>query len=1031
MKYLSLLKPLVYRRTLSHRLRRLYSSTAATTTLLDNGQPHVQFSLQSVRDDYYVGRKLHGFTVEKVDDVSELCLTAIRLSHDATGASHLHVARDDRNNVFCVGLRTTPMDDTGVPHVLEHTTLCGSETYPCRDPFFKMLNRTLATFMNALTASDYTMYPFATQNAKDFQNLLAVYLDAVFRPLLRELDFLQEGWRLEHEDVRDPNSPIVLKGVVFNEMKGAFADSERIFAQHLQSRLLPSHTYSYVSGGDPAHIPSLTWQQLKRFHRTHYQGSNAWFYTYGDFPLDDHLRTIDSSLRLAEHESTRPDTSVPHEVRWDHPREATISCRPDPLIANPDKQTTVAIAYLTNRITNSSESLTLYVLSELIIGGPNSPFYKSLLDPNIGSSYSPATGYNNQTKEAIFSVGLQGIHRDDVEKVTSIIDATVDEVIRDGFPEERIEAVLHRIELALKHQTSIFGLGLIMGLSAPWTHGVEPAETLRVNGLVDEFRQQIKHNPNFLQDKMKEYFKCNAHRLTLVMSPEDDYEAKRMATENRILNEKLTGLTDEDLKKIFAQGLELSEKQDQIEDVSSLPTLTVSDIEPVMQRTLLEHSLIGDIPVQLSAQPTNGIVYFRGVLDCHRILPEELKPTLPLFCSVLTRMGAGNLDYRQMAQRMELKTGGLSMSPLLAEHPADAVSFDEGICIYSNCLERNAKDMWALWTDIFNGARLSDADRLRTLVSETASELAANLPGSGHVYAMTRAASTLNPLAALKETFQGLDQIKIMKKFAESRNLDELIEKLQTTAKLLLSKDHLRLSVNATPEYLPVAREGLQGLISSVSESGIIGSSSSDTQDAIAFRAHSCRQHVVLPLPVNFVSRSLPAVRYHHKDFAPLRILSRLMTTKFLHREIREKGGAYGGGCVASPSGNFNFYSYRDPRNIKTLKSFDEAVSWASRSEFSDRDIDESKISIFAEVDRPVAPGDKGKSHFLNGITDDMKQQHRERLMKASRDDLLRVTDRYLGDRRGPCGEVILGPKKMDEDSESTKDTWHIIKNEF
>ncbi|XP_030055213.1 presequence protease, mitochondrial-like [Microcaecilia unicolor] len=224
---------------------------------------------------YKIGEKIHGFTIEQVTSVPELLLTAVKLSHDNTGAKYLHLAREDSENLFSVQFRTTPMDSTGVPHILEHTVLCGSEKYPCRDPFFKMMNRSLATFMNALTAADYTLYPFSTQNSKDFQNLLSVYLDAVFFPRLQELDFWQEGWRLEHENPTDAHSPLVFKGIVFNEMKGAFTSSESVFTQKLQNKLLPDHTYAVVSGGDPTYIPDLTWEQLKQFHATHYHPSNA------------------------------------------------------------------------------------------------------------------------------------------------------------------------------------------------------------------------------------------------------------------------------------------------------------------------------------------------------------------------------------------------------------------------------------------------------------------------------------------------------------------------------------------------------------------------------------------------------------------------------------------------------------------------------------------------------------------------------------------------------------------------------------
>ncbi|KAH3747802.1 hypothetical protein DPMN_182234 [Dreissena polymorpha] len=256
-------------RTIQRRICKRWFSSVTQSEPLRNSA--VQDTVRVLQP----GTTLHGYTVEKIEEVPELFLTAVCLQHNKTGAQHLHVARDDTNNTFSVAFKTTPLDSTGVPHILEHTVLCGSQKYPVRDPFFKMINRSLATFMNAFTASDWTMYPFSTQNRQDFKNLLSIYLDAVFYPQLRELDFSQEGWRLEPVDLTDPNSPLTFKGVVYNEMKGVFSSQQSIFCEAVQNRLLPSHTYGVVSGGDPACIPDLTWQQLKHFHQTHYHPSNA------------------------------------------------------------------------------------------------------------------------------------------------------------------------------------------------------------------------------------------------------------------------------------------------------------------------------------------------------------------------------------------------------------------------------------------------------------------------------------------------------------------------------------------------------------------------------------------------------------------------------------------------------------------------------------------------------------------------------------------------------------------------------------
>ncbi|NIG59563.1 presequence protease, mitochondrial [Pontoporia blainvillei] len=416
---------------------------------------------------YRVGEKIHGFTVSQVTSVPELSLTAVKLSHDSTGAQHLHLAREDRNNLFSVQFRTTPMDSSGAPHVLEHTVLCGSQRYPCRDPFFKMLNRSLSTFMNAFTASDYTLYPFSTQNPKDFRNLLSVYLDAAFFPCLRELDF--------------------------------------------------------------------------------------WFFTYGNFPLEQHLKQIHEEA-LSKFQRIKPHTAVPAQKPWDKPREFQITCAPDSLAAGSSEQTTISVSFLLPDITDTFESFTLSLLSSLLISGPNSPFYKALVESGLGTDFSPDVGYNGCTREAYFSVGLQGIAEKDIQTVQDLVDRTLDDIIEKGFEDDRIEALLHKIEIQMKHQSVSFGLALTSYVASCWNHDGDPVEPLKLGSQVAQFRKCLEENPKFLQEKVKQYFKNNQHKLTLSMKPDDKYSEKQMQLETEKLKQKVNSLSPEDKQQIYEKG---------------------------------------------------------------------------------------------------------------------------------------------------------------------------------------------------------------------------------------------------------------------------------------------------------------------------------------------------------------------------------------------------------------------------------------------------------------------------------------------
>lgn len=1007
------------------------------------GHHQWRFRSTSAREralQYQAGQKIHGFTIKEVVAVPDLFLTAVKLTHDDTGAQYLHAARDDSNNLFSVQLRTTPMDSTGVPHILEHTVLCGSEKYPCRDPFFKMLNRSLSTFMNAFTASDYTMYPFSTQNAKDFQNLLSVYLDAVFFPCLRELDFWQEGWRLENEDPTDPSTPLVFKGVVFNEMKGAFSDNERVYAQHLQNKLYPDHTYSVVSGGEPLAIPDLTWEQLRAFHATHYHPSNARFFTYGDLPLEQHLKQIQEEA-LSKFQRTEPNTAVPDQPHWNSPREEHVTCSPDAMAPDQTKQNTVCMSYLLGDITDTFEAFTLSLMSSLMISGPNSPFYKALIEPKLGTDFSSVVGYDGSTKEASFSIGLQGMAEEDIERVKQIISQTLDDIIANGFEEERIEALLHKIEIQMKHQSTRFGLSLASYIASCWNHDGDPVQLLKISDSVARFRQALKDNPRFLQDKVQHYFKDNTHRLTLTMSPDESYLEKQAKIEAEKLQQKVQALSENDKEQIYQKGLELLSAQSKTQDASCLPALKVSDIEPSITLTPVEMGSAGGVPVQYCEQPTNGMVYFRAMCSLNT-LPEDLRSYVPLFCSVITKLGCGGLDYRQQSQQMEMKTGGMSVSTQVIPDSSELDMYEQGVLLSSSCLERNLPDMLHLWSDIFNSPHFDDEERLRVLVMMSAQELANGISYSGHMYAMSRAARSLSPAADLQEVFGGMDQVKFMKRVAEMTDLTPVLRTLHRIKRHLLNPENMRCALNATPQKMSDAAGQLDNFICNIAankkERKIVRphiterplnplEASGPSRKLIYepnYKPCQMKTFFPLPFPVNFVSECIRTVPFTHQDYASLCILGRMMTAKYLHGEIREKGGAYGGGARMGGGGLFSFYSYRDPNSMQTLSAFRKGVEWARDGQFTQQDIDEAKLSVFSAVDSPVAPSEKGVGRFLSGITDELKQGHRESLFAVTHQSLVDVAGRYLGIGQRTCGVAVLGP----ENDAIKKDPSWIVK---
>ncbi|KAG2182463.1 hypothetical protein INT43_007393 [Umbelopsis isabellina] len=954
------------------------------------------------------GDQLQGYKVTETRTVPELQLTAIQLQHEKTGAQHLHVERDDTNNVFAVGFSTPVSDSTGVPHILEHTTLCGSQKYPVRDPFFKMLNRSLATFMNAFTASDYTIYPFASANAVDYANLRDVYMDAAFFPHLRKLDFKQEGWRLEHEDPKDKSSPIVFKGVVYNEMKGQMSDSSYLFYQRAQQHMFPGTTYENVSGGDPKNITDLTHEGLLNFQKTFYHPSNARFYTYGNLPLEEHLAAIDAQIRGFDHIDVPQVNKL--AVPWNSPREFKLPCAADPF-GNSDKQAKLSLSYLANNSTDVFETFAMRLLSYLMLDGHASPMYKALIESGLGAEFSANTGYDSSTMQSCFSVGLQGIKSDDIDKIKSTIQDVFEKAHQEGFDSNRVEAALHQMELSRKHKTANFGLNIMHGVSSGWFNGTNPADLLEINTYIDRLRKELAEG-NFFESRIEKYLLNNKHKLTFVMEPSAQYSTELLEEEQSRLADKVKTLSEEDKQEIEERGLELLKNQDKTEDLSCLPTLNLSDIPVKGKRTPLEHTSVGETPVQWRTAATNGITYFRAISTSSGI-PPELRIYLPLFCDVqlqaLTSLGTKSKDMAVIDEEIRLFTGGLRASTLISTSHSDLEHIEEGIALTGNCLDRNLDKMYDILSTLVHETNFDDVNKLRTLIAMNAASMVNIVAEHGHMYARQYASSTLTPAMSHAEVYGGMTQVDFMNKLANTEDLSDVVSKLKMISELVLKQPTMRVAITCDEEVVAKNEQILTKFLSSLSKDSI-----SLPSEPAVFVPQYGKTLFPLPYSVNFTSKVLRGVPYTHADGAKLQVVSSLMTSHFLHREIREKNGAYGGGAqYAGLNGLFSFYSYRDPKSLETIDTYSKAIDWIAKRKFSEQEMTEAKLSIFQGVDAPISVSKEGLLQFTDGISDDLRQRRREQLLNVTEDDVKYAAHKYLAeaDVKQHYSLALLGEK--------------------
>lgn len=967
------------------------------------------------------GKTAHGFNCSEVEHIKEYNMTAYFLTHEKTKTEYLHLERDDSNNVFSVGFRTTPLDSMGTPHILEHTVLCGSEKYPVRDPFFKMLNRSLATFMNALTGPDYTFYPFSSQNEVDYRNLQKVYLDAVFRPNLARLDFLQEGWRLEHKNLQDKSSDLVFKGVVYNEMKGAFSETSSLFGQKFINAILPQGTYGYVSGGDPLHIPNLTHEHLTKFHASCYHPSNARIYSYGNFPLEQNLKFLNEEY-LTKYSYLNPaNTVVSPQERWVQMKRAEASCRLDQFGGPIEKQNQIAIGYAMSDITNIYDTFMLTALAELMIIGPNSAFYKSLIEKNISGGYNSLTGYDNQIRDTLFVIGLRDIEKEKFPVVEKIVNQTIEELYNKGFDQDHIESVLHGFELSIKHQSPKFGLNLLFNLMPLWNHGGPILNALKVEELLEKLKKNLL-NPAYMKETIEKYFIQNNHKLIMTMQPDPHFDDIFNECEAKLLQSKVKDLTKEQKELIYKEGLALSAAQKKQENLEALPCLKIDDITLNKTAPALTHTIFGTIPLQMCEANTNGVTYFKGVLGTE-CLNESQRILLPFFKYVLDKFDTQSHNYRDFDKYVSKSTSGLSVVTHVTEHIDQPGQYEQGILVSSHCLDDNLPKMLDIWMEIFSKPNFENSSRMGMLLNNYCSSLTSGVIDNGHTYAMQAARSLVSSVDECKESLLGLQHVINMQDVQKKFTIEQIQKVIDDIGDKVLKGHNLRTAFHYSNSNKYVQENIEQFCTELCKDDDNKDINRINWTDSRVIPKENRGVHISMNIPVNFCAKVIPAIAYTDPDYAKLRVLSRFLTSKYLHPIVREQNGAYGGGAMLTIDGIFNFYSYRDPNARLTMDVFDGTSDWMTKNAglVDDQNLFEAKLSILQQMDQPIAEYMKGIDLFLYGLSYDVWKTQRERVLAVKKEDLLEVCQKYLAADKwaGKCVIGEGGSQKLGKENEA------------
>lgn len=939
--------------------------------------------------------------------VESLNVVIHRYQHKKTGAVHFHMQSDYEENVFLVAVRTMPHDSTGVAHILEHTALCGSERFPVRDPFFMMTRRSLNTFMNAMTSSDWTAYPFASQNAKDFDNLLDVYLDAVFFSRLDPLDFAQEGHRVELTDNEDPASPLEYKGVVFNEMKGAMSSTVSQLWQGISSYLFPTTTYHYNSGGEPAAITDLSYDELVAFYRSHYHPSNAIIMTFGNMDVTALHDKIDSQA-LSRFERQDTQWHVQPEKRYAAPVavESAYGVDSDDVSA----QTHHVIGWLLGDSIDLDAQLEANLVSQVLLDNSASPLRKALEQTELGGSPSPLCGLEDSNREMSFMCGIEGSEPEHAAAVEQLVLDTLKEVAEQGVAQDVIEAALHQLEL---HQREIggdsypYGLQLIFNALPAAIHYGDPVALVNLDPALERLRAKIQ-NPQFMQEAVTRLLLNNRHRVRFTLKPDAGLNAEAKRLEQASLESIKAGMSDADIAAVQAQANALKERQEQEDDPGLLPQVTLDDVKPDLSYVAPSKEHAVGLPTAEYVTGTNGIIYQQLMTELPALTAEQLS-WLPYFTQVWTEVGAGGHDYLTQQQRQTAIVGSLTSYASMKANISDCDKIEGYLVMSGKALGSQADAFSNLMKETWQAPVFNEEKRLLDLLNHAKSRKEQGITGGGHSLAMSLAAAPLNSTANFMNELAGLPQTLRVKQRAKQAKEDGA-----GAISAMMSDVFGRLRTTPDAALLVHDEQAAQSHVSSLGRNWTGVSELAASQ--IEWSPVASSTYWMVDSQVNFCALAISTVTMTHEDAAPLAVLGGVLRNGYLHTAIREQGGAYGAGATQdSGLACFKFYSYRDPRVEETFREFRNSIDWVLERKDGDELVEQAILGIIGGMDRPGSPAGEAKQAYhmdKTGRTYALRQEYRQRLLATRWADVQRVAKQYLQGQDGSM--AVVAPRGTD-----------------
>ena len=930
------------------------------------------------------GEIINGFKVLRVEPVESMRLTAYEMEHEKTGAKVLHLHAFDRENLYAIGFRTPPEDSTGLPHILEHSVLAGSKTYPLKDVFKELMRSSMQTFINAFTYPDKTVYPVASQIPADFFNLARVYTDLVFHPRMLPETFMQEGHHLELAVPDDLQSELIYSGIVYNEMKGVYSSPDSLMYKALQENLYPDTIYSFDSGGDPGVIPKLTYEQFCDFHRRYYSPTNARFFLYGDIPTKDHLIFLEEMLMGIDRVAV--DSSIKSQKPFASPRHVT-GLYPVDQEETLDKKTMVNVAWMMAENKDFDTALLLEIIASLLAGSSAGPLRKALIDSGLGEDLSPVSGIESDLKQLMFCVGLRHVKTEDISRVEQLIFDTLAQIVNDGFDKELIEGVLHQVEFhgkEISRGSYPYGISLMGNVFQTWLYDGDPLVGLDFACAIENIRSAWTADPKMFQRAVKTWLLDNPHRLVSIMEPDPAFNHRIEEEEKKVMAALKANLSEEQLRVINEQAKKLKAFQaaeDPPEASATLPALRLEDIPRRIETIPTQHTRVAGVTFLEHDIFTNGIANIDLAFDISHV-PEELQLYLPLLGKMTSGMGAGGFTYDEMAKRIALKMGGFGYD-LSSGFLADATDCWQKVIISFKALYRNVPQAVALAGDVLCNGDLDAEDRMRDLIAERKNGLQSAVVPSGHIFAKRAAGAGLTLPAYLDEQWHGRTQLRFVQRQAETFDATkrDLRDKFEQLKSMIFTRANLTVNLTADAEGLELACENIAGFLERLPAGAALKPAPRpDLKEVYA--------GIAVPTQVSYVARVMKAPAYSDPAAAILMLASREMSNSYLYKHIRVQGGAYGGMTAFDFSmGLMAFLSYRDPHIAETLHVFEAAQKHYSDAELSAEDLKKAVISTIGALDKPMDPAGRGYVAMIRTFakaSDALRQNFRDNVLSAT-----------------------------------------------